>query len=236
METNAPKKRKNPLVMILACLAGALLNNGISTLCQNAGGVPLYLDTVCTVALTFYGGLLWGLLTGALTNLIMQSIWITGWPDYLFALCNMAAALLTFLFIRLFPRELSLAPAGTALQETALPEAAPFPGKSRRLNRLLDRVVVLVFLSFASSVVLSLLGGLIAVIIKYRIAPALGGEGPEVFFRPVLLRKNLPAFFAEILSRIPVNIIDRLVSAFAGYGIAALLARLRARVTLPRLP
>jgi len=34
-----------------------------------------------------------------------------------------------------------------------------------------------------------------------------------------------PVFLAEILSRIPVNIIDRLLTAFAGYGIALLLKK-----------
>jgi hypothetical protein len=35
-----------------------------------------------------------------------------------------------------------------------------------------------------------------------------------------MFRQGFPLILAEILSRIPMNIIDRLISAFSGYGIA----------------
>jgi hypothetical protein len=35
-----------------------------------------------------------------------------------------------------------------------------------------------------------------------------------------MFRQGSPLILAEILSRIPINIIDRLISAFSGFGIA----------------
>jgi hypothetical protein len=37
---------------------------------------------------------------------------------------------------------------------------------------------------------------------------------------------GIPLVLAEILSRIPINIIDRLITAYAGYGIAIALRKL----------
>jgi hypothetical protein len=45
-----------------------------------------------------------------------------------------------------------------------------------------------------------------------------------------LLRRELPLLAVEILSRIPLNIIDRLVSVFGAYGLAALLSRISRRM------
>jgi hypothetical protein len=77
-------------------------------------------------------------------------------------------------------------------------------------------------------IVISILGGLITVLIK-TFPPPFGSQfspGPERLFTLALLRKNLPLAAIEILSRIPLNIIDRLLSVFGGYGVAALLWRL----------
>jgi len=37
---------------------------------------------------------------------------------------------------------------------------------------------------------------------------------------PTMFHNNIPILLNEILSRIPINIIDRLISAFAAFGIA----------------
>jgi hypothetical protein len=176
------------------------------------------MDTLFTVAMTFYSGPLCGVLTGLLTNPIVNMMHFYGWADLLYALCNAAAALVTLLFIRLFPAELRFG-AEKAIKTGEL-ETTPF---NNRLRPLMNTLVVLLLLSFVMCIVISIWGGLTAVVIN-----PFGGSsnpGPELF-KLALLRKNLPAAVTEILSRIPLNVIDRLLSVFGGYGAAALLWRL----------
>jgi hypothetical protein len=212
--------RKTPMLPLF-CAAGALLNPFGAHFLRDVAGIPLFMDTIFTVALTFYGGLFWGALTGALSNLILHSVYFFGWGDYLFTLCNIAVALITAFFIRLFPGELHFPP-------------APRKTKSETFTGAIDTVIVLLILSFTMCVAISLLGGLISAVIK-TFFPSRGGDGPEIFFKLILFRKNLPLAAAEILSRIPVNIIDRLVAVFGGYGIALLLSR-KKRPGSARLP
>jgi hypothetical protein len=77
---------------------------------------------------------------------------------------------------------------------------------------------------------MSIMGGNIAAGMKFFASPdAVIEEGPELPFKLTLLRRDLPLLAVEILSRIPLTIIDRLVSAFGAYGLAALLSRLSRR-------
>jgi hypothetical protein len=85
-------------------------------------------------------------------------------------------------------------------------------------------------LSFAMCIVMSVLGGLTAAVIEFLKtywleAPSgsSGAEGPESLFKLTLLRRHLPLVGVEILSRIPINVIDRLISVFGAYGVASLL-------------
>jgi hypothetical protein len=87
----------------------------------------------------------------------------------------------------------------------------------------MDRVIMLWLLSFTLCIVMSVQGGLTAALIEFLGTPASGAEGPERLFKLTLLRRNLPLVGIEILSRIPLNVIDRLVSVFGAYGVAMLL-------------
>ena len=195
--------------MAVLCLVSAVLNALVMAAFRLLLETPLYLDTVFTVAMAFYGGLLPGVVTGLLTNLVIGTVWFTGGGDYLYALCNAVVALVTVLFVRLCPEELDIGRDGFS-----------FARRSRRLLRVLYTVTALFLLSFALAVALSLSGGLISFFIKYCIPGSLGGVGPELLYAPSLSRFSLPALAVEILSRIPVNIIDRLVTAFGGYALA----------------
>ena len=211
--------------MPIICLAGALLNIVINILSTVPGGkFPLYSDTILTVTLTFIGGPFWGALCGALTNLIGHSIRFWGWAGYLFALCNIATALLTYLFIRLFPRELALSKWWKAGRFDIPGERA---SKSRRLESIMGRIVVLVLLSFALCLAMSILGGLIAAFIQFLNPAPPDPIHISAFLAPILFGQHVPIVVVEILSRIPVNIIDRLIAAFGGYGIALALMPLK---------
>jgi hypothetical protein len=161
-------------------------------------------------------------LTGLLTNPIVNIFNLYGKANLLYALCNAATALVTFLFIRLFPGELRFG-AGKRVKtgefEAVKDHSRPGP--------LMNTLVVLLLLSFVMCVVISILGGLTAVLIQFIWGNS--NPGPELFFKLALLRKTLPPVIVEILARIPLNIIDRLLSVFGGYGIAALLWRILPR-------
>jgi hypothetical protein len=223
METGSESKRNLTIAALpFLCLGGVFLNILTWNLFRNALGVPLFMDTIFTVAMTLYGGLVCGVFTGLLTNLIGNMLNFSGWVDILYALCNVAVALVTFFFIRLFPAELRFG-AGQTIKTGAF-ETAKYHS---RLMRLMNTLVVLLLLSFVMCIVISILGGLIAVFIKFVWGTS--KPGPEFFFKLALLRKTLPPAIVEILARIPLNIIDRLLSVLGGYGVAALLWRLLPR-------
>jgi len=206
---------KKPLfACVLVCLAGVALNVVLCRFLRGFLGIPLYLDTAFTMTVTFYGGPFWGILTGAMTNLLNSSIYFTGWPSYLYTLCNIAVAIITARFIRWFPRELDIFAA-----------AQPAPQKLK-MQVLVETVIILVILSFALCVVISVMGGFFAALINYLQPAALSIADPEMNFKSALVRKGLPLIVVEIGSRIPVNLLDRLFSSFLGYGVALLFARI----------
>jgi hypothetical protein len=170
---------------------------------------PLYLDTVFTAMAAFYGGLWPGVLTGLLTNVIYTTIWFDGWGGYLFGICNAIVALVTVLFVRLCPDELDLGRATFSLAR-----------RSRRLSRVLYQVTALFLLAFALTVALSVSGGFIAFCIKALTPGPAEIPGPEEFYAPPLSARGWPALLVEITSRIPVNVLDRLLTAFCGYALA----------------
>ena len=203
---------RKALVIFFLCICGALLNVALS-LVSDIMALPLFLDTILTVTVTLLSGPFWGAMTGALTNLIGHTLRFWGWEGYLFILANVATAFLTWLFIRLFPRELSFAHRENRCDHHV-------PPKSRHFAMVMERVVVLTLFSFALCLTMSILGGLIAVFIQ-GINPVHAGEqglSPNIYFN--MFSQGFPLILSEILVRIPMNIIDRLIAAFGGYGIA----------------
>jgi hypothetical protein len=61
---------------------------------------------------------------------------------------------------------------------------------------------------------------LITFCIKAFIPGSADTTGPEEFYAPPLSGRAWPALLVEIGSRIPVNVPDRLITAFCGYALA----------------
>jgi hypothetical protein len=218
-----PKRNLNIPALLFLCPAGAVLNMLTGDyLFRGVLGIPLFMDTLFTVAMTFYGGLLCGALTGLLTNPIVNLIRFYGWPELLYSFCNAAVALVTVFFIRLFPAELRLGAGRTV--KTAEFGISPL---NSRFRTMMNTFVALLLLSFVMCIVISVVGGLITALIKTFSPQFQGSASPERLFKLALLRKNLPLAIVEVASRIPINIIDRLLSVFGGYGLAALLWRIK---------
>jgi hypothetical protein len=162
------------------------------------------MDTMFTVAFTFWGGLPWGVAVAVLTHLVTNPILSSGLPLYLYTICNVLVAVITAVFMRLFPLECSVAP----------------PLRRRGF----EKAASLFFLSLAGCVAVSLSGGIIGTVVQTFFTPR-DSYGAEIFiFRRMLERKGLSLLAVEVLCRIPVNIIDRMVSVFGGYGFAAAMA------------
>ena len=215
---------RRTITLAVLCLAGALLNIIINKFLIFTEALSLlYMDTIFTVALTFTGGLFWGALCGALTNLIEQTIFPWGWQGYLYAICSVATALITWLFIRFFPRELDLHAKHEELYHT--PESNP---RSVNLAKKINCTIILLLLSLALCLAMSVLGGLITAFI-IAMNPSLSGAWGVSGIRILsgaMFQENYPILLVEISSRIPVNIIDRPIAAYGGYGIAVLLRKI----------
>jgi hypothetical protein len=191
-----------------AVLIGAWGNVGLSVLFQEGLHLSLFMDTLFTVGLTFAFGLVPGLLAGFFSNVFTNLARSLSPIQLLFSLCSMASAYTVWLFIRRFPGELAL------------------PLKDSRI--LPGRILVLSLLALALTALMSLLGGLTSWAIQL-LQPATDIYDPsaETWFKLGLLRINMPLYLSEILSRLPVNIIDRLVAVFGGFGVALLYRHFR---------
>jgi hypothetical protein len=191
--------------IVIICLVSTAANFGLSRI-SGLLGLGLYLDTVFTVGAAFAGGLAAGLITAALST-IAYGLSYTYWGFWLFGLCSAAAALLAHGAQRFF-----------------LSRYVPAAGNEEAPP--LDRIIMLVVLSLAMCVLMSLMGALIAVFIQLVLRRPLYDVSAETWLKVGLLRQGLDLAAAELFARIPVNIVDRFISVFGGYGAALLLKRL----------
>ena len=212
------------ILMPVLCLAGVVLNIAVNRFFVYYLGLPLFMDTIFTVAVTLIGGPFWGSLCGALSTIIGKTIWFSDWISYLFFLCSIATALITWLFIRFFPSELNLSSEQAKYEKMI--DTAGIGGRSGKFAQSMNRVIVLLLLSFTLCLAISILGGLISGLILV-INPSQTGERVLAgLLGDTLSGGAVPVFLVEILSRIPVNIIDRLIAAFGGYGAAVVMRRI----------
>ncbi|MDR2110036.1 MAG: hypothetical protein LBP32_01875 [Spirochaetaceae bacterium] len=206
-------------------LMGSLLNLGAMLLVQDVLCLPLFMDTMFTAAFTFFGGLPCGIATAVVTHLVINPLMSTYLPNYLYSLCSVAVVLITAFFIRLFPEECS---AGKGSRAWGNPRCGD--------SGIFDCIAVLFVLSLVMCVALSLLGGIISTILETFFTTLSAHDATIFIFRRILVRKfggswTGPALLAvEVLCRVPVNILDRFISVFGGYGFARALTTLTARI------
>jgi hypothetical protein len=79
----------------------------------------------------------------------------------------------------------------------------------------------LMALAALDCIVVSIVGGVIDFILN-RLLAVPRAFYPEDIFKLGLIRNNMPALAAAILSRIPINIVDRFIVVFGGCGISLL--------------
>jgi hypothetical protein len=191
--------------LIVICVLAAGANIMLNLLVYSVLQLPLFLDTLFTCAVAFAAGTLPGLFTALLTGILSQATFHSPLWIHLFGLCTIAEILAIRIFRSVLPRR-----------------------DVRELDEysLIGTVSPLLLLYISICMIVSILGGFIDFTTRavlhipdYRLFPL-------TFFKLGLLRNGLPLLVVDILSRIPVNMVDRFIVAFGGYGLGLLLHRI----------
>jgi hypothetical protein len=201
----------------LLCLVSGLLNTLLSYFTTGICGLPLYLDTLFTAAVYFSAGLLPAFITAILLLLfntieyvgLMNLEFETVWGAYPFVLCIIFEVLLVFSFRK------KLKPLDAAFR------------KDPSLYAFINLAPLLMLIAVLDCIVVSVTGGIIDYILTLLSAPK--AFYPEDSFKIGLLRNNASLLAASILSRGPINIVDRLFVIFGGYGVSLVYRKILGR-------
>jgi hypothetical protein len=222
------KSRREPARYFLGILllsAGASVGNKLLTVLANRAQTGLWLDTVFVITAVFSGGLEAGMLTSLFTTAlsgIFHRLFFGRdyfWGSYFYGLCFAATALVTWFFSRSFPGECA-----SLRIIKRRKDAPPFPGPPSASP--LDRIIMLSLLSLSLWIVISVLGALISLFNYHFLRTVSDDIAAENIFKLGLLQRGFSLAVSELLTRIPINIIDRPVSVFIGYGTSLLLKKL----------
>jgi hypothetical protein len=189
---------KKNLLYILFSIIGALFDFGFSVLGRDTLRLPLFIDTIGTYTMTLVAGPLYG----TLCAVIYAGMSIFGAYKSvslcLYAICSVSEVfILYYCFVRPMRRA----------EERGLPWFSG--GKIARL------VLIAIFLCVLTSVT----GGIIATINTIYFNTPDISSFPEVLFKAGFMQQGMPVLAANILSRIPVNIVDRPLCLIAAFGI-----------------
>lgn len=180
------------ILTILAILLNVVFVYAVSKL-----NLIVFLDTIFTVAITFYSGLLPGLIVAAVYNPIMTLIYCAEngtqvfYYDFLYLICGMLIVLITWVFSR---------------------------NKKEFHSSSLITILYLLAISIASAFVSCISASILDTFIR----PLFGKPspfGPIEDFSYVFQHFNFGNFLSFLLPRIPITVLDRLICTFAGYGI-----------------
>ena len=188
---------------VILCALALLFNLATSYFLDDVLHVPLFMDTIGTVAVVFYAGLVPGLFVAALYNVLRFMLaLLAGNPAYpwnmMYALCGLAIAFSTWLF-SYRNREM---------------------GHTRTITVLFLILIALVS-AFASSLIGASIETSQRLIFGNQIPPS-----PIQNFVMVFLDGNIGLFFACFVTRIPVTVLDRIICTFAGWGLYLILKKI----------
>jgi len=199
------------LKLSLLCLLAVGGNYLLNYLCVFILKFPMFLDTVFTAAVTFSAGLIPGLVT-ALLSYIAFCIRDDSF-FHPFILCGIVEVILLW----------RLTPDQTDKKIPEKPLAASTEMKVTTIIHVFAKLMVLYVLCWLA---VSVLGGIIDFFF-YGL-----GSNPKLYFSAEdtfkigLLRSGIPLLAMDILSRIPVNIVDRFIVVFGGYFISRLMMKI----------
>jgi uncharacterized membrane protein len=201
---------KKLLKIAVLCVVSAF-GNILGSLLHTKTGLPLYIDTIFNAAICFSAGLVPALVTATLVYPVMDFLvnrYIRILPVELgffanvWVICMIVEIILIWLFYKKMKEEEAV------FLENPSPRA--FTGAA----------VLLLVLSVLDCVVISVTGGIIDYVLTVSSMPR--SFSPEDYFKLGLLRNNIPLLATTILSRVPINIVDRFIVIFGGYGVSLL--------------
>lgn len=206
--------------IIILCLASAFANAVFSFIISGLLKVPLYVDTVFTAAMCFTAGMYAGIITGAVLSplfffivfrfLLKETFDVTLIRN-IFVICIIVEVILVSYFYKkiIKPREAAFLEKHSVKQDILF---AFFPV-----------AVQLILLVVLDCIVISVIGGIIEFIIdQFSVS---WKYSPSDIFKFGFLRYNAPVLATGILSQIPINIVDRFIVIFGGYGISLVFRR-----------
>ncbi len=165
----------------------------------------VWLDTIFVVALTFYSGLVPGLIVAAVYNPIMTLIFCAlnnteiFYFDFLYSICGMLIVTVTWIFSH--------------------------KKKEFFFSRTVT-VLYLVLIAFCSAFVSCFSASALDTFVR----PLFSLQSPFNIidgFSPVFKKFNYSAFLSFLLPRIPISVLDRLICTFSGYGLYRLLLKIQ---------
>lgn len=190
------------LKIALFCFISISLNMLTSILVFDVLKIPLFLDTIFTVAIVFYLGLVPGLIVGILFNFIdplfnfiVRGIYSP--TNVFFALCGAAIVLVTWSFAR---------------RKEEFQISVPIT------------ILYLLLIALLSSFVTIFIGGTIDYI-RFSYYDIPDSMAPIKQFTDSFVSQKFNLFASCILGQIPISITDRLIATFAGYGVYKLYVR-----------
>jgi len=213
-QTKNSSKKVNLVFLLILGITASVANNVFMQLPIN-----LYLDTIFTVAVTFLGGVFPGFICAVLTTAIYGNIYhlIEGAPYdllwYLYIFCSIAIVLLVRLFAWLFPDECKK----VRIDEDRL--SSDHDPDKFQFFRLFTMLIIL---SLTVSILISVVGGLISAVIDMVSNTVPEDIPPETWLQMGFIRQGFSLTGSKILGRIPVNMADKSISVFVGFGIAFL--------------
>ncbi len=186
---------------ISVCLAAIILNFLTASLFFSVLGLPLFFDTIWTVAVVFWLGLVPGLCVAAGYNFLNYFVWVlkSGTQNFVFlySICGILIVVSTWLFSRK-KEEFRFSPAVT--------------------------VLYLILISLVSSFCTIIAGGLIDYF-QYANYDIIEQMNPIKKFTDSFVRQRFSLLASCILAQIPISFTDRLIATFAGFGIYRLIQK-----------
>ena len=182
--------------LIIFCVLAAGANYLCNTLCVYTFKIPLFLDTLFTVAVSFAAGLIPGLVTALLTY---TAVGIRDGAFTPFIVCSIIEVLLVC----------RLKPVRSIWHKSFNP-----------LHLIVSVFAGLILLYFTACITISVLGGVIDFFYYKLLSNPKLYFSPEDTFKMGLFRSGGHVLVMDILSRIPVNIVDRFIVIFGGYFIS----------------
>ena len=189
--------KKYPLKsQLLLALIFIPLNYFLAYFCEHILHLPFFMDMIFIYAASFFG-LPCGIIVGVVNSILEAVFWQHNLLHSIYGICCITGTLITWLLLT---------------RHKEFEESTGF----------WSRMVLLVFVS---TVIISLEGSLIYSIFFTDIIGS--NENTTVLFLAyTLIQQGFGMQFSAFLARLPVNLFDKAIAVFVGYGIYLLISRL----------